>query len=99
MKNAKYVFICILTISILLLVSCVNESGSLIQDPIVDDSTHIPEDTTYNFAYEDSILFNSTRVLFTTNVQIGSINGTGIRSLCDSFQFPMVVLGLQTNGK
>jgi len=84
MKNANIVFISILIYDIIL-VSCDKENGSLIQDPpISDDSTHIPEDTTYNFAYEDSILFNSTRILSNTNVQIGSINGTGVRPLCDS---------------
>jgi len=84
MKNTTIVFISILTY-LILLVSCDKESGNLIQDPqISDDSTHTPEDTTYNFAYEDSILFNSTRILFWTNVQIGSINGTSIRPVCDS---------------
>ncbi|MCU0343590.1 MAG: hypothetical protein MUF28_07190 [Ignavibacterium sp.] len=66
-------------------VSCDNDNDIIVQyPPIIDDSTNIVEDTTYNFAYEDSILFSSTRELFWTNVQMGSINGTGIRSLCDS---------------
>lgn len=84
MSNSKIVFISLLTYFIFL-VSCDNESGNLVQDPpISDDSTHTPEDTTYNFAYEDSILFNSTRILYNTSVQIGSINGTDIRLICDS---------------
>ncbi len=84
MKYIRIVLISILTY-LLFFVSCDEKNGNLIQDPpINDDSTYVPEDTTYNFAYEDSILFNSTRELFTTNVQIGAIDGTGIRSLCDS---------------
>jgi len=75
----------IIAVCFILFVSCDNESDNLIQyPPIIDDTTNIAEDTTYNFAYEDSILFSSTRELFWTNVQMGSINGTGIRSLCDS---------------
>jgi len=72
MKNRTLVLF-IIAICFMLLVSC--DSDSI---------TPEPEDTSYNFAYEDSILFNSTRILGNTNIQIGSINGTGIRHLCDS---------------
>lgn len=74
MKNVKWALICIFT-CLMFFFACDDDSNSLVPDP---------EDTSYNFAYEDSILFNSTRVLNTTNVQIGSINGTGIRQICDS---------------
>mgnify|MGYP003507246022 FL=1 len=74
MKNVKWVLISIFT-CLMFFFTCDDDSNSLVPDT---------EDTSYNFAYEDSILFNSTRVLHTTNVQIGSINGTGVRSLCDS---------------
>jgi Tol biopolymer transport system component len=43
-----------------------------------------PDEDRYNQAYEDSIIFNSTRFLGNTNIQIGSINGTGVRNLCDT---------------
>ena len=74
MKNVKWVLLGIFT-CLIFFFSCDDDSNILIPDS---------EDTSYNFAYEDSILFNSTRILQTTNVQIGSINGTGIRQLCDS---------------
>jgi Tol biopolymer transport system component len=72
MKNETLVLF-IIAVCCILLISC--DSDSI---------TPEPEDTSYNFAYEDSILFNSTRILGNTNIQIGSTNGTGIRHLCDS---------------
>lgn len=54
------------------------------------DSTNFPsqyfpiDDNSFNIAYEDSILFNSLRDRISPYVQIGAINGTGIRTLCDT---------------
>jgi len=41
----------------------------------------MPEDTSYNVTYEDSILFNSGR---SPGIQIAYIDGSGIRTICDT---------------
>jgi len=47
-----------------------------------DDSNPLmPEDTSYNVTYEDSILFNSGR---SPGIQIAYIDGSGIRTICDT---------------
>jgi Tol biopolymer transport system component len=41
----------------------------------------IPEDTTYNFSYQDSVLFRSNR---SACVQISHLDGSGVRTICDT---------------
>jgi len=76
MRKTKWICLIIL-VCILLLISC--DSDNSLSPP-----SNVPEDSTYNFAYEDSILMNSINSFGTTTIHIGSIDGSGIRSLCDS---------------
>lgn len=64
---------------ILLILSACNK-----ENPVNSDPGTTPEDTTYNSAYEDSILFNSfdSRNFYT--IHISSITGTGIRPVTSS---------------
>ena len=68
MKNVRWVLVSIFT-CLIFFHSC-------------DDSNPlIPEDTSYNVAYADSILFVSGR---SPGIQISYIDGSGIRTICDT---------------
>jgi TolB protein len=71
MNNLKWALFGIIT-CLLLLVSC-NDKDGFVTGP--------PEDTSFNSAYEDSILCIPE---YRKGILIGSINGTGFRNLCDS---------------
>lgn len=67
--NLRWTYLGALLIFFLISVSC-------------DDSNPlIPEDTSYNVAYEDSILFNSGR---SPGIQISYGDGSGVRTICDT---------------
>lgn len=75
--NKKYLVVFLIPL-LIILTSCDSDTINS-PSPFVEI-----DDNSYNIAYEDSVIFNSNRVLGYTNIQIGSINGTGIRNLCDS---------------
>ncbi len=69
-------------IFILIVLSSCQREVYFENNPIsVDDSLGTPNDTTYNLAYDDSILFNSDD----GKLHIGSINGSSSRIFIDSF--------------